>query len=210
MVIHYSQSNGSDWKYLAPDGSSGQASVRAVHRASAGEYLRDAAIAGADSGAPFVILNEHIESVVLEAGELSAQTRWHAASEGASEDDEAEIILDHRNEGRALRPLSPARLNLENDNGDITISWIRRSRQPDSGWALPEVPLAEESERYEICVREAGEHAIRRRWIVTTTQTEYPHAQRISDFGDASADIAVDIRQLGLLPGIARTGIIHV
>ena len=35
-------------------------------------------------------------------------------------------------------------------SGDIAISWIRRTRSGGDNWELPEVPLGEESESYEV------------------------------------------------------------
>ena len=51
--------------------------------------------------------------------------------------------------GVGLRPLSPVHLRLSGQPGqDRTLGWIRRTRIGGDRWDTPEVPLAEETERY--------------------------------------------------------------
>ena len=58
--------------------------------------------------------------------------------------------------GRALRPPAPAQLRASMAGGDVAIGWVRRSR---AGWRWldgGDAPLAEESERYRIAIRDGS------------------------------------------------------
>ncbi|PHR94311.1 MAG: hypothetical protein COA69_01570 [Robiginitomaculum sp.] len=71
-----------------------------------------------------------------------------------------------------LRPLSPVHVKAENDETNVCISWIRRTRIGGDDWASLEVPLGEEFEQYEIDFMEGA--------TVLTTQTVSAQSLKIS------------------------------
>ncbi|MGD9862292.1 MAG: glycoside hydrolase/phage tail family protein [Pseudodonghicola sp.] len=69
-------------------------------------------------------------------------------------DDPSYVHLVEAFEGIGLRPYRPCHLEVaRNEAGDISASWVRRTRSVEgSDWALEEVPLGEEREAYRVRV----------------------------------------------------------
>ena len=58
--------------------------------------------------------------------------------------------LNHLYKGTHLRPLSPVHVKITKNNGQTSISWIRRTRIGGDSWAGLDVPLGEETEAYRV------------------------------------------------------------
>ena len=102
-------------------------------------------------------------------------------------------------QGVGLRPLSPAHVRGLRSGGDISISWIRRTRSGGDSWDTAEVPLFETSERYEVDIL-AG--AMVKRTVSTTSPSVlYTSAQQIADFGAPQSQVSVKVYQLGAVYG---------
>ena len=66
--------------------------------------------------------------------------------------------------------------------GDLVIRWTRRSRAlAADSWTAPEVPLAEESEAYEVEILDGA--TVQRTLSTATTSVTYTAAQQIADWG---------------------------
>ena len=59
-------------------------------------------------------------------------------------------ILYHPYKAVHLRPLSPVHVKIAEENGQTTLSWIRRTRIGGDSWAGLDVPLGEETEQYRV------------------------------------------------------------
>lgn len=81
----------------------------------------------------------------------------------------------------------------------IELSWIRRTRIDGDSWDLAEVPLGEETERWEIAVRNAGAEV--RRATTQTAAWVYPSAWELADFGMPQAEIEIVIAQISAVAG---------
>ena len=64
--------------------------------------------------------------------------------------------LHHPYKAVHLRPLSPVHVKIREENGQITLSWIRRTRIGGDSWAGLDVPLGEEIERYRVQLWKEG------------------------------------------------------
>lgn len=58
--------------------------------------------------------------------------------------------LEHPYKATHLRPLSPVHVKITEKNGQVQISWIRRTRIGGDSWAGLDVPLGEEEEHYRV------------------------------------------------------------
>ncbi|MEJ0041059.1 MAG: glucose-1-phosphate cytidylyltransferase [Rhizomicrobium sp.] len=85
-------------------------------------------------------------------------------------------------EGIGLRPLSPVHLAAHWRSGDLVLSWIRRTRLGGDNWDQTDVPLAEENERYDIEILDAGGHVIRAISANPSASYTYAAAQIAADF----------------------------
>jgi hypothetical protein len=84
--------------------------------------------------------------------------------------------------GGGLRPLSPAHLRLRRAaNGDVTLSWVRRSRQGFAWLDGADAPLAEDAELYAVNLWSGP--TLKRAWSLATPQVSYPLSQQTADWG---------------------------
>ena len=72
-------------------------------------------------------------------------------------DDPAYVHRRESFEGNGLRPYAPVHLRLGGVlGGNVSVSWIRRTRIEGDSWDLPEVPLGEDTEAYRIRVKKGS------------------------------------------------------
>lgn len=98
----------------------------------------------------------------------------------------------------ALRPLSPVHLAVREVNGDVTLSWVRRTRIDGDSWQGIDVPLGETTESYEIVVLSSGVEI--RRETVTSPVWVYTAANQTADgvLGEVNVNIAQISERFGL------------
>lgn len=108
--------------------------------------------------------------------------------------------------GAMIKPFSPVHIKgWRESNGDLKITWIRRTRGNDEGWiASGNVPMLEENEEYEVDIMD-GETVVR------TFETSghksdldgiiYTDAQQVTDFGSSQSQVTVNIYQMSQVVG---------
>ena len=102
--------------------------------------------------------------------------------------------------GEALRPYSPSHAKGERDiDGNITISWIRRSRKTGEWRDYSDVPLNESYEAYDIEIMSGL--TVKRTLSATTQTVGYSASQQITDFGSLQNSVVVQIYQISDIVG---------
>ncbi len=123
------------------------------------------------------------------------------------QEESAVAAVSSSNGGRGLMPLSPVHLaGGRDDAGNLTITWIRRTRIP-SGWSDgADVPLGEVTERYEIDIRNTANTATLRTISTVSTVATYSAAEQAVDFGAQQSTILIRVQQISdaVGRGIAR------
>ncbi|MEP3428661.1 MAG: phage tail protein [Roseibium sp.] len=96
----------------------------------------------------------------------------------------------------ALKPFSPVHLRGRRDAaGNLSVTWIRRTRR-DGTWADgTDVPLNEDSERYDLEVLN-GSTVVRTAAGLKSPAYAYSTADQITDFGSAQASVSVRVTQV--------------
>ena len=99
-----------------------------------------------------------------------------------------------------LMPWSPVHIGgTRNGSGDLSVTWVRRTRL-GGGWADGvDVPLNEESERYEIDVVNGS--TVARTLSSTMPSATYTAAQQTTDFGAPQSSVLVKVYQLSATVG---------
>ena len=87
--------------------------------------------------------------------------QWRIVPGRASLSDPESLALDFTLEANGLRTFSLVHVAHPNRTGrlpgDLTLSWVRRSRVPEAdSWLLRDVPLSEDVEAYEVEVLKEG------------------------------------------------------
>lgn len=92
--------------------------------------------------------------------------------------------------GNALRPYAPVHLRQSvTPGGDISVTWVRRSRIDGNLWDLPDIPLGELREAYRVELRAGGQ--VLRSHEVTERAWTYDAATRAADVGLGVITLAV-------------------
>lgn len=153
-------------------------------------------------GARVVVLDGAAVALTTDLADLGRTRRYRV---GPARDDIGEATMvefDASVAGEALIPLSPVRPKAVRNGGGVALNWLRRTRIDGDSWELAEVPLGEESERYEIGILD-GEDLLRTE-IVNEPGWLYPAAQELADFGAPQQEIALSLRQFSATVGGGR------
>ena len=135
------------------------------------------------AGAPFVLLDEAIVATGLTDAEAGLPLSYQFGPSQKSLGDPSYVSASHTFALVPSRCYSPTEVKgVKASSGDITISWIRRTRVGGDDWDQVEVPLGETSEAYEVDIYNVS-GAVVRTLSATTGAITYAAAQVAADFG---------------------------
>ena len=143
--------------------------------------------------------------VVLQSSEIGAARVYHGTSIGAGFTSGTEETFSGH--AQALVTFSPVDATAElHTDGDILISWIRRSRLGRTLMSGVDIPLGESIESFQVDILEAISPAFPRIVLRTlassSTSVLYSHADQEADFGSPlPSSIRVAIYQLSAITG---------
>ena len=111
----------------------------------------------------------------------------------------------HAFTGVGLRPYAPVHIRgARNAGGDLTLSWIRRTRAGGDNWDASDVPLSEDVESYEIDIMWGA--TVKRTISSTIASAVYTAAQQLADFGAAQSSVTVRVYQMSARFGRGSPG----
>jgi hypothetical protein len=154
------------------------------------------------AGSRVVVLDGAAVSLTTDLADLGRTRRYRV---GPARDDVGDATMaefEASVTGEALVPPSPVRPKAMRIDAGISLSWLRRTRIDGDPWDLVEVPLGEDSERYELGIFD-GETELHTE-IVNAPSWLYPAAQELVDFGGLQQDIGLSLRQLSATVGRGR------
>lgn len=166
-----------------------------------------AMVASLPSGARVVKLDSSVVNIPITSAEVGLPYNWLVGPSSLPIDDDAYVQEPFAAQGVGLRPFSPCHVKQPNRTGrlpgDLTIEWIRRSRDLSAdSWAATEIPIGESSEVYEVDIMDGA--SVLRTLQTSTPRLIYSGAQQIADFGSllGSGDtLDVRIAQVSLSYG---------
>ncbi len=150
------------------------------------------------AGSAFVLLDAQIVTVASGIGALERPLHLRVVAAGRDSGDSSALALAATPHATALKPLSPVHIKAVRSGSGVTISWIRRTRIDGDSWT-GEVPLGEDSERYEIDILSGA--TVVRTLSVTTPTALYAAADELADFGVAQTSLSVRVVQLSATVG---------
>jgi len=139
------------------------------------------------AGARFVLLDGAVYETGLNAEQRGLALNWRYGPASRTIDDFTYQTSVVTARGIGLRPLSVAHVRLSRNfaSNDLTLSWVRRTRIGGDSWEQTEVPLAEDSEGYEVDILSGA--VVKRTFSTAAPSVVYTSAQQIADFGVAPA-----------------------
>ncbi|HXF53225.1 MAG TPA: phage tail protein, partial [Hyphomicrobiaceae bacterium] len=147
------------------------------------------------AGARFVLLDGAVTRIDLAAAEVGLPYTWRYGPANRDLGDAGYVERTHAFIGLGRRPLAPVHVRGTRSSGDVTLTWIRRTRMGGDSWDAAEVPLGEDSERYEIDILDGA--TVKRTLASSLPSVTYTAAQQTADFGSPQATLSVRIYQLG-------------
>jgi hypothetical protein len=151
-------------------------------------------------GSPVVILDDAVTPVALTAAQTRLPANYRSGPANRDIGDATYVAATHTFQALGRRPLSPVHLRAKRStNGDLDLSWIRRTRVGGDSWESADVPLSEDSERYEIDILNAL--AVKRTITAASPQARYTAADQIADFGALVPACSLRIAQVSAAYG---------
>ena len=151
------------------------------------------------AGARFVLLDGAVTAVDMAPGEIGLAYTWRCGPANRDLGNPSYVETTHAFTGEGLKPLSPAHVRGARSAGDLSLSWVRRTRIGGDSWDAVEVPLAEESERYEVDILDGS--TVRRTLAITAPTATYTAADQTTDFGALQPSISLRVYQLSTVFG---------
>jgi hypothetical protein len=160
----------------------------------------DQAAIAAPAGATVVRLDGAVVPLVDALDEIGVPAVWRFAPGQVDQADARAVEMTATPTALALKPLAPAHLRARRDAAGVRFTWIRRTRIDGDAWGIDEVPLSEESERYELDIRDGGGAPLR---TMTSSSPSilYAAAQELADFGAPQTNVSVALAQVSAVAG---------
>ncbi|MBT8460054.1 MAG: phage tail protein [Boseongicola sp.] len=141
-------------------------------------------------GSTVVLLDESLTRVPIPASKRGVERFYRVGPGAKAVDHPAFSDVKHAASGISLMPLRPVHVRASGEAGsDIIVSWVRQTRIDGDIWSAGGVPLGEQSESYQLCVRVGG--VVRREVRVTTPMWVYGAAEQAQDVATGAFTIEV-------------------
>ena len=153
------------------------------------------------------MLDDALTPLPVTEASLGLEASWRVGPASKPVSDRSYRALSFTPQGVGLRPFSVGHVEQPwrkaRVPGDLVIRWTRRSRAlAADSWNAPEVPLAEETEAYDVEVLDGP--TVKRTLASVMTSVTYTAAQQLADWGALlGPGDALDLRifQLSALVG---------
>ncbi len=150
------------------------------------------------AGERFVMLNSNVVAEQIPSYLIGVSRKYKAVSLG--KDLDSTIAEDFTFRAVSLKPYAPVHITASRDgSGNLSISWIRRTRISGELRDGADVPLNEESERYDLDVMNGAD--VVRTINVTSPSASYSAAEQTVDFGSLQSSLSVKIYQISAVIG---------
>jgi hypothetical protein len=141
------------------------------------------------AGSQFVLLNSIPRQIELSPNLLRIAQTYRIGPAGRPLNDPSYVQKTESFDGNGLRPYRPCHLRITEEAGALRFSWIRRTRINGDGWTEFDVPLAEESEQYQLRILQNG--VVLREELVDRASWTYTAQMRAGDGAVGRALISV-------------------
>jgi hypothetical protein len=156
------------------------------------------------AGAQFVLLDGAVQAVPVGVDAIRSSLNWRYGPSNRGIGDASYATRSHAFQGLGLKPLSPVHIaGMRDGGGDLHLTWIRRTRVGGDNWELAEVPLAEETERYEIDILDGTD--VKRTLTAAQAAVIYGASEQIADFDSLPSAVTLHVCQISAVYGRGST-----
>ena len=155
-------------------------------------------------GSRVVLINSAVTQIDLPVSARGLARHYRIGAAGRGYDDPAVVHRVEAFDGIGLRPYAPGHLAASRSvSGDISLTWVRRTRVDGDSWLAAEVPLGETTEAY--LVRVLQNDIILREDTVAQQSWTYSAAQQSADGVAGAAQLQVAQMSDRFGPGLFRS-----
>jgi hypothetical protein len=156
------------------------------------------------AGETVLVLDPATFTRVSSLDELGLSRFYRAVSIGA--DPSLPGAVAFTNEAASLKPYAPVHIQgSRNGGGDLTITWVRRTRYSGEWRDLVDVPLNEASEAYQLDVLDGAGQVVRTLSSISPSVI-YSAANQSTDFGAPQGAVDVAGYQISAVVGRGFAG----
>jgi hypothetical protein len=151
-------------------------------------------------GERFVLLSPALHTTSMSTNMIGRMAHYKAVTVGSSIENTEEQEFTYK--ANCLKPFAPVHvIGARDNNCNLIITWIRRSRHDNDWRDNVDVPLGEESEKYQIEILDSDADKVIRTLETSTPTIIYTAQQQITDFKIIPKAITIRIYQLSSLVG---------
>ncbi|PWR22758.1 baseplate multidomain protein megatron [Zavarzinia aquatilis] len=149
------------------------------------------------AGAPVVLLDRALRPLDLPASARNVAWHYRFGPAGLPYTDPAWDAADFIARAIGLRPLAPCHVTGRRDAvGNLSLTWIRRTRRGGHWADGTDTPLSEEREAYEVDILDGAGPGVVRTIAASAAQAVYTAAQATDDFGWVPAAVVLRVFQV--------------
>ncbi len=143
------------------------------------------------AGTPFILLDDTLLPAGLHQSESGLLLNWRAGATASDFTDDYFQTQQSTGGVKALQPLSPVHLRSRKmADGDIVFRWIRRGRIDADNWLGEDIPLGEQTEKYQISVWHDAELLYR----TDVTESLFVYTRALQEVGGASDAVSETVQ----------------
>lgn len=147
------------------------------------------------AGARFLLLDAAVRPLGLSPADIGLALNWRAGPARLDIGAAAFITTPMTFTGKGTKPLAPVHVRASRTSGgDLSLTWVRRTRSEGDSWATLDVPLGETSEAYALDIL-AGS-LVKRTFSLSTPSVVYSAADQTADFGSPQSAITLRLAQV--------------
>lgn len=151
------------------------------------------ATASHSAGERFVLIDARLQKDALADGLIGLPREYKPVSFGKTLGQTTAQSFTYS--ARALKPYAPVHAEgMRDGSGNLTVTWVRRTRIAGAWKDGTDVPLSEDVERYEVDVLDGS--AVVRTLTSATSVINYSAAQQVADFGGLQSEVNLVIYQI--------------
>ncbi len=155
------------------------------------------------AGERFVLLNQFIFKVEMQKSLIGSSLNIKVVTFGKNINDIEPVNIIYRAQNLVPYPVAHFEAEKDSATGDISFSWIRRSREFSAWRDYIDMPLSESVEQYNISVLNISDQIVREIDVITNSYN-YTEALQIEDFGASQNSIKAMAYQFSENVGIGQ------
>jgi hypothetical protein len=151
----------------------------------------------AAAGREVMVLDNRVLSLPLDAAQLGEARAFRVFAGPGDLDGVASAVTTN---SMPARPLAPVHLRARRmENGNIAMSWVRRSRADSDGWGTVDAPLEHHPQAYRVSIFDDGVAV--RHFEVGVPTALYSTDDQLADFGVPPSEFSFAVAQLSTVVG---------